>query len=123
MVKEAQSHAAEDQQRKALIDARNEADALAYTVEKTVTESQREAPPAERQHVESALAAVRAVLESGDLQTIRQRTDDLRRAAQALAEALQRAQSERGSRTAQTGAPSDVVDGDVIDAEPVESQK
>ena len=35
MVKEAQSHAAEDQQRKALIDARNEADALAYSVEKT----------------------------------------------------------------------------------------
>ena len=42
MVKEAQSHASEDQARRDLIDARNQADSLAYQVEKTVNENRRE---------------------------------------------------------------------------------
>ncbi len=123
MVKEAQSHAEEDQLRRQLIDARNEADALAYSVEKTLAETQRQVAPAERQRVESALSELRAVLETGDLQTITQRTDDLRRVAQALAESLHRAQADPGARATQSRTPSDVVDGDVIDAEPVDTQK
>jgi molecular chaperone DnaK len=123
MVKEAQSHAAEDQQRRQLIDARNEADALAYSVEKTLAETQRQVAPAERQRVESALAELRAVLQTGDLQTITQRTEDLRRVAQALAESRHRAQADQGAPGAHGGTPSDAVDGDIIDAEPVNTQK
>jgi len=123
MVKEAQSHAAEDHQRRQLIDARNEADALAYSVEKTLAETRRQVAPAERQRVESALSELRAVLQTGDLQSITQRTDDLRRATQALAESLRPAQADQGARAAQSGTPSAVVDGDVIDAEPVDTQK
>ena len=44
MVKEAQSHAAEDQARRDLIDARNQADSLAYQVEKTVNENREKVP-------------------------------------------------------------------------------
>src|SRR5467141_1718642 len=47
LVKEAQSHAAEDQKRRALIDARNEADTLAYGVEKTLTENRDRIPAAD----------------------------------------------------------------------------
>src|SRR5207245_3835657 len=47
MVKDAQSHAAEDQKRRDLIDARNQADSLAYQVEKTVNESREKLPVGE----------------------------------------------------------------------------
>ena len=47
MVAEAQNHAAEDQQRRALIDARNEADALAYSVEKVINEHRTRIPVGE----------------------------------------------------------------------------
>src|SRR5882672_8352047 len=59
MVKEAQSHAAEDQQRRELIDARNEADALAYSVEKAVNEQRTRVPVGELSRIESAIAELR----------------------------------------------------------------
>ena len=59
MVKEAQSHAAEDQRRRELIDARNEADALAYSVEKTLADSGDRVSAADRSQISSAIAALR----------------------------------------------------------------
>ena len=81
MVKEAQSHAAEDQQRRALIDARNEADALAYSVEKSLNEMGGQLGSDERARVESAIAEVRKVMQQEDLQAITRAVDDLQRAA------------------------------------------
>jgi molecular chaperone DnaK len=121
MVKEAQSHAAEDEQRRALIDARNEADALAYTVEKRLNEVSGQLPADARAPVESAIARARKVTQEDDLQAIRQAIDELQGAARSLAETAARAQQAAGS--ARSGGQSDVVEGEVIDAEPVESQR
>jgi molecular chaperone DnaK len=122
MVKDAQSHAADDQRRRQLIDARNEADALAYSAEKTLTENQQRVPPAERQRVESAIADLRQALQTEDLQAINRRKEELQRAVHAMVEAASRAQA--GQRPGSSGGgPSDVVEGDVIDAEPVETHK
>src|SRR5947207_1254900 len=54
MVKEAQSHASEDQARRDLIDARNQADSLAYQVEKTVAENREKVPVGELSKAEAA---------------------------------------------------------------------
>ena len=59
MVKDAQSHAADDQARRDLIDARNQADSLAYQVEKTVNENREKVPVGELSKVEAAIADVR----------------------------------------------------------------
>ena len=56
LVKDAQSHAAEDQARRELIDARNQADSLAYQVEKTVNENREKVPVGELSKVEAAIA-------------------------------------------------------------------
>jgi molecular chaperone DnaK len=122
MVKEAQSHAAEDQQRRALIDARNEADALAYSVEKSLNVMAVQLGSDERARVESAIAEVRKVMQQDDLQAIKRAVDDLQRAAQGLAEAAARTQSKQGAGSSQGGGRPDVAEGEVIDAEPVESQ-
>ena len=56
MVKEAQSHASEDQARRELIDARNQADSLAYQVEKTLNDNREKLPAGEVSTIESAIA-------------------------------------------------------------------
>jgi molecular chaperone DnaK len=123
MVQEAQSHAAEDQKRRELIDARNEADALVYSVEKTLKDAQASAAAPERGPVESALEATRKASTGDDIQAIRQSVENLQRASRALAEALQaQAQQQSSGRGASTGqATRDVKEGEVVDAEPVET--
>src|SRR4029077_20128346 len=79
LVKEAQSHASEDQARRDLIDARNQADSLAYQVEKTVSENREKVPVGELSRVEAAIAQVRKVGQGDDLAAIRTATDELQR--------------------------------------------
>jgi molecular chaperone DnaK len=122
MVKEAQSHATEDQQRRALIDARNEADALAYSVEKSLNEMGGQLGSNERAAVETAIAAVRKVMQQDDLQAIKRAVDDLQRAARGLAEGAAPTQSQQDAGSSERGGRPDVAEGEVIDAEPVDSQ-
>jgi molecular chaperone DnaK len=120
LVKEAQSHADEDQKRRQLIDARNEADALAYSIEKTLTENQGRVAASERSRIESAIADVRKAMQGDDVQPITRSVEALQRAAQALAERLRHAQRDSGPGSA-GGRASNVAEGEVIDAEPVET--
>ena len=59
MVKEAQSHASEDQARRDLIEARNTADSLAYQTERTVADNREKVPVGELSKIEAAIAEVR----------------------------------------------------------------
>jgi molecular chaperone DnaK len=120
LVKEAQSHADEDQKRRQLIDARNEADALAYSIEKTLTQNQGRVAASERSRIESAIADVRKAMQGDDVQPITRSVEALQRAAQALAERLRHAQQDSGLGSA-GGRASNVAEGEVIDAEPVET--
>jgi molecular chaperone DnaK len=121
LVKEAQIHASEDQKRRELIDARNEADALAYSVEKTLADSGDRVPAADRSQVESAIATVRKAAIGEDRDAIRRAIQDLQRASRAIAERFhQQAQQGQHAGSAPAGEPaSDVKDAEVIDAEPV----
>jgi molecular chaperone DnaK len=119
MVKEAQSHAAEDQQRRELIDARNEADSLAYQTEKTINEQRSRLPVGELSRAEAAIAELRSVAQGDDLQAIKRQISEVQLQAQALAQLASRAQSQPTGGAA-GGGPS-VRDGEVIDAEPIET--
>src|SRR6186713_2324673 len=67
MVKDAAAHAADDKQRRDVIDARNQADALAYQAEKTVNENREKLPVGELSKVEAAIAAVKKATEGENL--------------------------------------------------------
>ncbi len=125
LVRDAQSHAADDQRRREVIDVRNEADSLAYQIEKMVNENRERVSPAERSQVESAIQNARKALESDDVQTIRRSIDTLQRASQSFAEAVQRgAQPGRGGApSGQGGGGQNVAEGEVVDAEPVDSHE
>jgi molecular chaperone DnaK len=123
LVKEAQAHASEDQKRRQLIDARNEADALAYSVEKTLTEHQLRIPAADRSKIEASIADLRKAAQSDDLDAIKRHISDLQHAAHALAEVLYQSQQQQrqsgGQRTPEADSSS-VAEGEVVDAETVE---
>ncbi len=115
MVKDAAAHEAEDKARRELIDERNQADSLAYSVEKTVNESRDRLPSIEVGKVESAIAAVREAVKGDNLQAIRTARGELEKVSHTLAEQLYKQQaSGPGAQASETN--DDVKDGEVVDA-------
>jgi molecular chaperone DnaK len=117
MVKDAAAHEAEDKARRELIDERNQADSLAYSVEKTVNENRDRLPSIEVGKVESAIAAVREAVKGDNLQAIRTARGELERTSHSMAEQLYKASGpgHQGSGKA-TETHDDVKDGEVVDA-------
>jgi molecular chaperone DnaK len=117
MVKDAEAHAAEDKGRREVIDARNSADALAYSVEKTVNENRDRLPAADVARVEAAIAAVREAVKGDALDAIRRTSDELQKASHAMAEQLyQNAQTNAAGAASHTTTGDDVKEGEVVDA-------
>ncbi len=88
MVREAESHADEDRQRREEIELRNNADSLAYTAEKTLRDYGDKVPSDLKSDVESKIAAVRSALQSGNAGSIRSATDDLNQALQRVGQTV-----------------------------------
>jgi molecular chaperone DnaK len=115
MVKDAAAHEAEDKARRELIDERNQADSLAYSVEKTVNENRDRLPSIEVGKVEAAIAAVREAVKNEDLKAIRTSRGELEKVSHALAEQLYKAQTS-GPGAQNSGSHDHVKDGEVVDA-------
>jgi len=117
MVKDAEAHAAEDKTRRDVIDARNQADALAYSVEKTVNENRDRLPAAEVSQVETAIAAARDAAKGDDPQAIRNATEALQKVSHGMAEQLyKQTQANAANAASQNTNHDDVKDGEVVDA-------
>jgi molecular chaperone DnaK len=117
MVKDAAAHAAEDQARRELIDARNQADSLAYSVEKTINENRDRLPAADVSRVEGAIAAVREAVKADDIDGIRRATEALQKVSHGIAEQLYtQTQANAANAAASQGKDDDVKEGEVVDA-------
>jgi molecular chaperone DnaK len=122
LVKEAQTHASEDQARRDLIDARNRTDSLAYEVEKTVSESRDRLPAGDVARIEAAIADARKAAAGDDRAAIVAAADALQRAAHALAEQLYGAsQPSQGPQGSQGSGGSNVKDAEIVEGEFVET--
>ena len=88
MQQESEAHAAEDSKQREEIEARNAADTLAYTAEKTLREQKDKIPSDLNQEVESKIAAVRSALQGSDIEAIRQATQELNNAMQKIGAAI-----------------------------------
>jgi len=123
LVKEAASHAGEDQAKRELIDARNQADALAYQAEKTVGDNRDRLPATEVSRLEAAIAAARKAAEGDDVRAVRRATEELQRAAHAVGELLYKSQGQaQGAPGAPGAQSSNVKDAEVVDAEYAETR-
>ncbi len=112
LVREAETHAADDQRRRELIEARNAADQVIYQTEKSLAELNGSAAGG-RGEVDAQIAQLREALNTEDTARIRQLTEAVQRAAMTLGEAAYRQQSaEQTGATEQTGRDEDVVEGE-----------
>ncbi|MFG1189581.1 molecular chaperone DnaK [Xanthobacter flavus] len=110
MVKDAEAHAAEDKKRRALVEAKNHAEALVHSTEKAVAEHGDKVGAAEKGAIEAALADLKSSLEGDDVEAITAKTNTLAQASLKLGEAMYAAQ--------QGGAePGAAKKDDVVDAE------
>jgi molecular chaperone DnaK len=117
MVKDAEAHAAEDQDRRSVIDARNQADSLAYATEKTVNDHRDRLPAADVARVEAAIADAREAAKGDDLDAIRRATEALQTSAHGLSEQVYRqSQNDQQSQAGQPGGTDHVKDAEVVDA-------
>jgi molecular chaperone DnaK len=104
MVKDAEAHAAEDKKRRELVEAKNHADALIHTTERSLTEAGDKVAASDREAVQSAIQALKDVVGGDDAEAIKAKTEALGQAAMKLGEALYRAQQAPGGE-AGPGAP------------------
>ncbi len=88
MVREAERNAAADKRRKELIEARNNADALIYTVEKALRDLGDKTPSADRRRIEEQVTALRKLKEGEDTAAIRQASEQLQQASYALSQQM-----------------------------------
>ena len=127
MIRDAEQHAAEDKLRRELVEARNNADSLAYNVERAVNEMGNRVPAHERARAESLISDIRAALkdEATPIDRLRQLTSDLQQISHSLASAAYSEQASAagagagGGGTSGGGSTGGVggSDDDVIDAE------
>ncbi|MAS81088.1 MAG: molecular chaperone DnaK [Legionellales bacterium] len=134
MVKDAESHAADDQARKEKVELDNQAEGLIYTTEKNLTEHGEKIEESDKAQVEADVAALREVMKGDDRELIKAKLDALTQSSMKLGEAMYKAEQESAAAAASSadggspgeaagGAPGD--DAKVVDAdfEEVEDEK
>ncbi len=88
MRREAEMHAAEDARKREEVEARNMADSLVYTAERTLREQGSKIPADLRQEVEGKIAAVRSALQGTDINYVRSTVEELSRTMQKIGAAI-----------------------------------
>src|SRR5437879_6191031 len=109
MVKDAEAHAEEDKRRRELVEAKNNADALIHTTERTLNESGDKVPEGDKDAVQQAMQALKDTLGSEDAGQIKAKTEALAQVSMKLGEALYKAQQAEQAGTgdgASQGGPS-----------------
>ena len=97
MVKDAESHAAEDKKHKELVEARNHLDSLIYSTEKSLKEYGGELEAGVKSNIEAELEKAKKAMENQDAQAIRSAAEELSRSSHKLAEAMYAKASQKQS--------------------------
>jgi molecular chaperone DnaK len=120
MVKEAELHAEEDKRERARIDARNEADSMVYSTEKSLSEHGDKIEAADRAKIQGALDDVKAALANANATAdeLKSKTEALQQASYKLAEEMyKQTQAEAGGPQTETESTADSSSGTVKNAE------
>ncbi|MFA4902586.1 MAG: molecular chaperone DnaK [Desulfobaccales bacterium] len=88
LIKDAEMHAAEDHKKRELIEARNQADTLIYTTEKTLADLGEKVEAATKSDIESHIAGLKTAMEGTDMEDIKQKSEALMKASHKLAEQM-----------------------------------
>jgi molecular chaperone DnaK len=128
MIKEADSHRSEDQERRRQVEARNRLDSLIYNTEKTYNEHKEKLGADQKGQLEQALTQARAALEGEDASKMEQAAEQLTQASHKLAEAMYSQQGAGapggaaggpggGGAQPRGGASDEVIDAEYVDVD------
>jgi molecular chaperone DnaK len=120
MVKDAESHATEDKKRRALVEARNHAEALIHSTEKALSEHGDKVAAAEKSAIETAVADLKTAMTGEDEEAIQAKTTALAQASMKLGEAMYKAAQAGeggGDGTGGTDGGGGKPGEDVVDAD------
>ena len=117
MIKEAESNAEEDKQKRELVEAKNQGEALIHSAEKGMEEAGDKLSEDEKGAVENAISELKEVIDSDDLTVIQEKSAALSQEAMKIGEKLYQQEQESGaqddvSEAAEDGPKEDVVDAD-----------
>jgi molecular chaperone DnaK len=121
MVRDSETHADEDKQRREEIEITNQADSLAYSIERQLAEHGDKVAAADKTAIEEAIKEVRAALEAKDVARVKRASEALTKASHKMAEALYRdAQAKTPGASGETpggNGRTKTAEGEVVDAE------
>ncbi len=117
MVKDAEMHAEEDKKKRELVDARNQADGLVHSTEKTLKEHGDKVDASDKGEIETALQELKDSLDTDDVEDIKSKTETLMQASMKLGQAMY--ESEQASAAEDSGDASDASpdDPEIVDAD------
>ncbi len=105
MVKDSEMHAEEDKKEREKAEAKNEADSLIYTTEKSLKEYGDKIGGGDKKKIEEAIEDLKKVVNSGDAALIKGKSEALRQASYKIAEELYRHTGAQGQGEGQSGGP------------------
>jgi molecular chaperone DnaK len=121
LIKEAEAHADDDKKKKELVEARNHADSLIYSTEKSIKDLGDKVDAETKTKIEDAVTALRKAMEGEDTAEIARLTEELTNASHKVAEAMyQQAGQQEGQPPGQENADQsggDAPEEDVVDAD------
>jgi molecular chaperone DnaK len=121
LIKDAEMHAEDDRKKKDLVEARNTADALVYSTEKSIKDLGDKIDSDTKSKVEDAIAALKTAMDGEDAQEIKRLSEELTQASHKLAEAMyqqaSQANQEQQANPGEEAAGAAQPDEDVVDAD------
>jgi len=127
MRKDAELHAEQDRKQRELIDARNNADSLAYQAEKALRDFEGKGDPAERENIKRAIEDLRKVATGDSIEEIKAKSEALTKVFYPFIEKMYQQQAAQGQQQANAGTQTQTgtnkADDNVVDAEYTEVDK
>ena len=119
MVKDAEANAEADKKKKEVVEAKNQAEALVHSTEKTLKEHGDKISSSEKEAIEKEINALKTALEADDLSVIKEKTESLMQASMKLGEAMYKAQAEaaQGATQGADAGAEQPKDEKVVDAD------
>ena len=124
LVKDAELHSEDDKKKRSLVDARNTADGLIYSTEKSLKDLGDKVDSATKTKVEDAITPLKKAMEGDDEAEIKRLSDELTQSSHKLAETIYQQASQAGEQqagagteSAQQAGASSSTDEDVVDAD------
>ncbi|PSJ62191.1 molecular chaperone DnaK [Pseudaminobacter soli (ex Li et al. 2025)] len=116
MVKDAEANAEADKKRRALVEARNQAESLVHSSEKSLKDYGDKVSEADRTAISDAIAALKTAAEGEDVADIEAKTQTLAEVSMKLGQAMYEASQKEGAEAGAAGGEA-AKDGDVVDAD------